>query len=710
MKFTTNRLISRVCYMLTAALLATASVGAQAQNSIESVNVSTQSGGNLVVRVTLKDALTAPPAGFTVNNPPRLAFDFPNTSNASGRNVQEHTSGDLRRINLVQAGGRTRMVLELTRALNHETQMDGKTVLITLQGSGAAAAGTEQTQRFAPAAASAQQHSLRNVDFRRGDANAGRVIIDLSDNQTGIDIKRQGRTIVVDFINAALPGNLARRYDVTDFGTPVQTVEAFAQGGNARVVITPSGNWEHSAYQADNRFIVEVKRVIEDPNRLVRPGFAGEKLSLNFQNVEVRSVLQVLADFTGLNIITSDTVTGNLTLRLKDVPWDQALDIILRSKGLDMRKDGNVVWIAPRDELATREKLALEARSQITDLEPTRTEGFQLNYQKAPDVQALLSNAAQRVLSKRGSAVVDNRTNMVFVQDTPSRLEEVRRLIQTIDVPVRQVMIESRIVEASDNFARNLGVRMGYAEDKRSPLDSGVARNVGAIFGAELGNTGQLLGTTTGTPTHTGGPGLQVNLPASSIGAIPAAQFSTVLFNRSRSRLLSLELSALQADGKGKIISSPRVITANQQEATIEQGTDIPYSASTSSGATSVSFKKATLKLNVKPQITPDENVIMTLKINKDSIGQFVPTTGGGSVPSIDTKQISTEVLVENGGTVVIGGIYTQQESTSTTKIPVLGELPYVGFLFRNNLKSDNRGELLIFITPRVLKDNLNLR
>jgi type IV pilus assembly protein PilQ len=705
MKLTINRLITRAFYAFTTIALAAVSAAVFAQNSIESVNVSTQSGGTLVVKVTLKNPMTAPPAGFTVNNPPRVAFDFPNTSNASGRNVQEHTSGDLRRINLVQSGGRTRMVLELTRALNYETQMDGKSVLITLQGGAATTASSDQTQQFAPAAATDQQHSVRNVDFRRGDAGAGRVVIDLSSSQTGIDIKRQGRSIVVDFVNAALPKNLARRYDVTDFGTPVRSVEAFTQGSNARVIINPSGNWEHSAYQADNRFIVEVKRVIEDKTRLVRPGFVGEKLSLNFQSVEVRSVLQVLADFTGLNIITSDTVTGSLTLRLKDVPWDQALDIILRSKGLDMRKDGNVVWIAPRDELATREKLALEASSQITDLEPTRTEGFQLNYSKAAEVQTLLTSSAQKVLSKRGSAVVDTRTNMVFVQDTPSRLEEVRRLILTIDVPVRQVMIESRIVEASDTFARNLGVRMGLIE-----LGKGrTSANLGNVFGAELSNTGQALGVVTGTPVING-PGLQVNLPASSIGAIPAAQFTTILFNRNRSRLLSLELSALQADGKGKIISSPRVITANQQEATIEQGTEIPYSQSTSSGATSVSFKKATLKLNVKPQITPDENVIMTLKINKDSVGAFVPTTGGGSVPSIDTKQVTTEVLVENGGTVVIGGIYTQQENTSTTKIPVLGDLPYVGFLFRNNLKSDNRGELLVFISPRILKDNLNLR
>ena len=690
-------LLERARAVLLAALLGLGAQAAYAQNSIESVNVSPQSGGKIVVRVGLKEALATPPAGFTVNNPPRLAFDFANTSNALGKNVQDVSDGDVRRINVVQAGNRTRMVLELSRILNYETQVEGKTVLITLQGTATANTGTTG-QRFAEASTVDQKHSLRNVDFRRGNAGEGRVVIDLSDNQVGIDIRKQGRSIIVDFVNSDLPTNLAKRYDVADFGTPVQLIEATKQGSSARVVITPTGNWEHSAYQADNRFIVEVKRVVEDPNRLVQKGFAGEKLSLNFQNVEVRSVLQVLADFTGLNIITSDSVTGNLTLRLKDVPWDQALDIILRSKGLDMRKDGNVVWIAPRDELATREKLALESRSQISDLEPTQTESFQLNFQKAADLQALLSNPQQRILSKRGSAVVDTRTNQVFVQDTPTRLEEVRRLVRTIDVPVRQVMIESRIVEASDTFSRNLGVRLG-ADNIRTAVGNNA---VNARLGASLTDTAAHAGLITTTPTLNDFQ--NVNLPTSGIGSSAAGVFSLILFNNKQSRFLNLELSALQADGKGKVVSSPRVITANQAEATIEQGTEVPYQQASSSGATNVAFKKAVLSLKVKPQVTPDDNVIMTLKINKDSV---IP---GTSPPAIDTKNVTTEVLVENGGTVVIGGIYQQNESSNTTKVPVLGDLPYVGFLFKKNEKVDNRSELLVFITPKILKDNLNLR
>lgn len=695
-------LLSRAGILAGGTLLLFATGLAMAQNSIESVNVSPQPGGKVVVRVGLKEALVSAPAGFTVNNPPRLAFDFANTGNALGRNVQNVNDSEVRRINIVQAGNRTRMVMELARTLKYETQMDGKTLLITLHGGEATPSASASPARFAEPVA-AQRSTLRNVDFRRGNAGEGRVIVDLSDSQVGIDIRRQGRNILVDFQNASLPANLTKRYDVQDFGTPVQSMEATSQSGNARIIITPTGNWEHSAYQADNRLIVEVKRVIEDPNRLVRPGFVGEKLSLNFQNVEVRSVLQVLADFTGLNIITSDTVAGSLTLRLKDVPWDQALDIILRSKGLDMRKDGNVVLIAPRDEIATREKLALEARSQISDLEATQTESFQLNYQKAQDVMTLLTNPQNRILSKRGSAGVDVRTNQLFVQDTPTRLEEVRRMIRSVDIPVKQVMIESRIVEASDTFGRNLGVRLGYGEDSRADQVSRL-RNINVGIGAELANTGQSNNIVAGTPSLIPGA-LQVNMPAGGIGGVNASQFSTIIFNSNRSRLLALELSALQADGRGKIISSPRVITANQNEAIIEQGTEIPYQQASSSGATSVSFKKATLSLKVKPQITPDDNVIMKLNINKDSRG--ADTTSG---PAIDTKQITTEVLVENGGTLVIGGIYTQDERSTTTKVPVLGELPYVGFLFRQNTKSDNRAELLVFITPKILKDNLQVR
>ena len=692
--------------VMLALMLACASLAARAQaNSIESINVSPGTTGKVVIRVTLRQPLAGPPAGFTVTNPPRIAFDFLNTTSALGRSTQEVAEGDLRTINVVQAGDRTRLVLNLTRPTGYDTQVEGRTLLITLQGAAAVASPAGAVTHFAEPRPGDRRHALRDVDFRRGAAGEGRVIVDLSDAAVGIDLKLQGRTIIIDFINTALPRNLQRRLDVTDFGTVVQTIDAFPQGGNTRVVIEPRGTWEHAAYQTDTRFIVEVKQQAEDEGRIVRGVYKGEKLSLNFQNVEVRAVLQVIADFTQKNIITSDTVGGNLTLRLKDVPWDQALDIILRAKGLDMRETGNVIWHAPRDELATREKLALEAQQQIVDLEPTRTESFQLNYQKGADLQKLLADPQQRVLSKRGSAVVDPRTNTIFVQDTPTRLEEVRKLIRKVDVPVRQVMIESRIVEASDNFGRNLGVRLGYHDGTGTGNKIGSQSNVAvrAVPGGQLTDTGFHTGQIATAPPFT--DSLSVNLPVPGLaGAAPGA-FSLVLFRESSAKFLNLELTALQADGKGKIISSPRVITADQVEATIEQGTEIPYQQATSSGATSVSFKKATLSLKVKPQVTPDDNVIMNLNVHKDSVGQN--TLAG---PSIDTKQIVTEVLVENGGTVVIGGIYQQTENNQTNKIPVLGDLPFVGWMFKQNLRTDNRNELLIFITPRILKDGLTLR
>jgi len=679
--------------------------GADPANSIESINVVGQQGGNIVVRITLKQPLANPPAGFTISSPPRIAFDFPGTANALGKNMQEVGDGDLRNMNIVQAGDRTRLVMNLSKPLGYDTKVDGKNVIITLQAAAVGTAAAPVTSHFAEAKPNDTRHALRDVSFRRGPNGEGRIVVDLSDNTVGIDLRQEGKGLIIEFQNTALPKNLERRLDVIDFGTPVQTLDTFAQGNNSRITIEPKGNWEHSAYQTDNRFIVEVKPIIEDPSKLLqgsRQGYTGDKLSLNFQNVEVRAVLQVIADFTGFNFITSDTVTGNLTLRLKEVPWDQALEIILQTKGLDMRKNGNVVLIAPRDELATKEKLALESQAQIADLEPTRTESFQLNYQKADVFQKILADKDQRILSKRGSALVDARTNTLFIQDTPSRLEQVRALIRKIDIPVRQVLIEARIVEASDSWSRNIGARLGLHDAGRGDtLGSKSSQRV--VVGGSLIDTGFHTQQSTTAPDFINNS-LGVNLPAAGIGGNPAGAFSMILFNEGLTRFLNMEITALQADGKGKIISSPRVITADKVEATIESGTEIPYQQATSSGATSVSFKKATLSLKVKPYITPDDNVIMSLNVHKDSPDL---TT---SPPSINTKQIVTEVLVQNGGTVVIGGIYSQTESDSTTKVPLLGDLPYVGFLFRTNSKVDNKAELLIFISPRVLKNTLSLR
>ncbi|HEX2334735.1 MAG TPA: type IV pilus secretin PilQ [Burkholderiales bacterium] len=673
-------------------------------NSIDKFQVG-QEAGRTVVRITTKEPLKSVPANFSVASPARIAFDFPNTVNALGRASEDIAQGELRSMNVVQSADRTRLVLNLRRPLGHQATLEGNTLVIILaqapvaQPSGAGAAQFAEGRQDI-------KHAVRDIDFRRGRGGEGRVVVDLSDSTTGIDIRVQGQNIVVEFLKTSLPENLRRRLEVTDFGTPVNTVSTFQQADNVRMVIEPRGQWEHNAYQSDTQFVLEVKPLAADPSRAAaqRGRYTGERLSLNFQNVEVRAVLNVIADFTDLNIITSDTVTGNITLRLKDVPWDQALEIILQTRGLDSRRSGNVIWIAPRDELATREKLALEAANQISDLEQTRTESFQMNYQKAADVQKLLSDPTQRILSKRGSAVVDARTNTLFVQDTPSRLEEVRRLIAKIDIAVRQVMIEARIVEANDSFSRNLGVRLGLHDAQASGHRILGQNSPRFTAGAGLADTGFHTGQIATVPDFFANA-TNVNLPAAGLNAFNAGQFSFILFNSAATRFLNLELTALEADGKGKIIASPRVLTADQVEAVIEQGTEIPYQQATSSGATAVSFRKANLALKVKPQITPDGNVIMSLDVNKDQPGATTPAG-----VAINTKHVKTEVLVENGGTVVIGGIFEENDRTDVTKVPLLGDIPILGFLFKNTTSTTSKTELLVFITPRVLNERLTIR
>ena len=705
--------LSRVAAMLgliATVAAASAQTSAEPGNAIERVDA-TQTSTGVVVTVELKNAAQGVPASFSVANPARVALDLPATVNGLGKNMVELNQGDVRSVNIVQAGGRSRVVLNLKRPMTHTVSVEGKRVLIALGG-----AADTSTFRAPPGAATTMaqaspsgaapvtagpsaftgSRTLRGIDFRRGAENEGRVVVDLSDPNTNVDIRQQGNSVIVDFQNTTLPDTLKRRLDVSDFATPVAQVTASQQGNNARLVVEPRGVWEHNAYQSDTRFVLEVRPVREDPTRLfqgTRQGYQGERLSLNFQNVDVRSLLQVIADFTNLNIITSDSVGGTITLRLKDVPWDQALDIILQSKGLDMRKNGNVVLVAPRDEIAAKEKLELEARNQISELEPLRSEAFVVNYQKAEDVRKLLSDDKQRLLSKRGSVAVDPRTNQIFVQDTTARLEDVRRLLQRIDIPVPQVLIEARIVEADDRFSRNLGVRFGY----------GRVTNEAAVGGNN--SLPSLPGTTGGTGT--GGVSVinsnNVNLPAAGIGGFNPGSFNLTLFNSSLTRLINLELNALEADGRGKIISSPRVVTADKVKAVIEQGTEIPYQQATSSGATSVAFRKAVLKLEVTPQITPEGAIFLDVRVNKDSRG--VDTSAG---PAIDTKNVQTQVLVENGGTVVLGGIYEQTDRTTVTKVPFFGDLPVVGNLFKNTASVNDRTELIIFITPRVLSERVN--
>jgi len=693
-----------------------------AQNTIQAIT-SSQQAGSEVVRIELSEPINAAPTGFTVQAPPRVALDLPGIANGLGRSTVDINQGNLRSVSVAQAGDRTRLVFNLKQAANYRTELQGKVLVVVLEGGGTTVAAgpaspTGEPVHFA-ASQNREQLPLKDIDFRRGPDGSGRVIVGLPSTQVGVDIRQQGQSLVVEFLRSTLPDALRRRLDVTDFGTPVQTVSATQNGDRVRLVVDPRGSWEHSAYQTDNQFVLEVRPMKVDPNKLTQgPGYAGEKLSLNFQNIEVRALLQVIADFTNFNVVTSDTVTGSVTLRLKDVPWDQALDIILQSKGLGVRKSGNVLWIAPKDELAAKEKLELESRKQVADLEPLRTQSFQLNYTKAEDVAKGLTGqgtgaqqggVASRILSARGSVISEPRTNQIFVSDIPSKLEEIQGLIAKIDIPVRQVMIEARIVEADDKFGRALGVKLGALDLNSANPGYGVGggnTRVSLPTGNYLG-----VGEQTGQAVITSGsyiPNTQfVSLPAntSTLGGATAASFALSLFSASAQKFLNLELSALEADGKGKIISSPRVITADQIKALIEQGTELPYQVATSSGATSIQFRKANLKLEVTPQITPEGNVILDVDVNKDSVGQ---NTAAGF--AIDTKHVKTQVLVENGGTVVIGGIFTQNEREDINKVPLLGDVPVLGYLFKNTTRSSAKTELLVFLTPKIITDRTAAR
>lgn len=699
-------------------LVLAAPIAAVAQNSIRSITTTQQAGAE-VVRIELAEPLTAVPNGFSVQTPPRIAIDLPAMGNALGRPSVEVNQGNLRSVNVAQAGERTRLVLNLRAPANYRAELQGKALMLVLETAAAApmASAPSEPVQFAPPQ-NREALALRDIDFRRGPDGAGRVVVSLASTQVGVDIRQQGQSLVVEFLRSSLPDNLRRRLDVSDFGTPVQSVSTFQSGERVRMVVEPRGSWEHSAYQSDNQFVLEVRPMKVDPNKLSQgPGYSGEKLSLNFQNIEVRALLQVIADFTNFNVVTSDTVTGTVTLRLKDVPWDQALDIIMQSKGLGVRKTGNVLWIAPKEELAAKEQVDLESKKKIAELEPLRTQSFQLNYTKAEDVAKGLTgqtqgggggNTASRILTPRGSVVWESRTNQLFVSDIPSKLEEIQALIAKIDIPVRQVLIEARIVEAEDTFGRALGVKLG-AVDLR-----GLA---GGIPGYKVGggNYVQIGGNYVAASKQLGlmeekidvVETQMVNLPANSgaLGTSSAATIALSLFSPTANRLLNLELSALEADGKGKIVSSPRVITSDQTKAVIEQGEEIPYQVATSSGATSIQFKKASLRLEVTPQITPEGSVIMNLDVSKDSRGTL--TTAG---PAINTKHAQTQVLVENGGTVVIGGIFTQNDRTNVNKVPFLGDVPVLGHLFRNTTRISDKTELLIFITPKIVTERPTVR
>ena len=664
--------------------------------------------GSEIVRIDLSRSLQALPASFAVQSPARIALDLPGAVNALGRQVVDIQQGYVRSVQVVQSGERTRLVINLKAPVPYALQLEGRSLLVVMTPMAAPTAASVIPAVFAESR-NREALPLKDLDFRRGPDNAGRVVVDLASSQVGVDIRQQGQNLVVEFLRSSLPEGLRRRLDVADFATPVQTITAQQAGDRVRLVIEPRGAWEHSAYQSDTQLVVEVRpqRATAGP-AAQGASYVGEKLSLNFQNIEVRALLQVIADFTQFNVITSDSVSGSLTLRLRDVPWDQALDIILQAKGLGMRKSGNVLWIAPKDEIAAREKLELEARVALQGLESVRTQAFQLNYAKAADVAAQLMAGppANRILSNRGSVIAEPRTNQLFVTDIGVRLEGVQSLLAKLDIAVRQVLIEARIVEASDTFGKSLGVRLG-GQDLRGirggepgvPLGGNNRIGLGASYNALTGTTGETSPAGAGVDTRF------VNLPAVGLAGFAPATFAISLFSSAANRFLNLELSALEADGKGKLVSSPRIVTADQTKALIEQGTEFPYQQATSSGATAVAFRRATLKLEVTPQITPEGNIILDLDINKDSRGE---TTAAGI--AINTKHIRTQVLVENGGTVVIGGIFELTETENEARVPVLGDLPGLGNLFKNRQRSSNKQEMLVFITPRMISERMGAR
>ena len=690
---------------------------AQGANRLEGITFTTGAGNKVELTLRLSD--NAPtPLTFTVDNPARIALDLPDTTvSMSSRRVDVKT-GVIDTVNVAEAGGRTRVVLNVDNLVPYETKVSGNTIIVSVGGGSSARASSGAAVSTAAAAASqtprsaapiSGSRSVSNIDFRRGADGSGRVVVELTDSKVPADLRQEGGRVVVNFAKTSLPENLMQRLDVTDFATPVNSVDALRVADGTRLVIAASGDYEQLAYQSDNVYTIEFKQVVKLPPELQdQKEYTGERLTLNFQDIETRAVLQLLADTSGQNMVISDTVGGNVTLRLQNVPWDQALDIVMRTKGLDMRREGNVMFVAPAQEIAAREKELLTARAQVQQLAPLRTEYLQINYAKASDLAALIkSGQGSSLLSDRGSVAIDERTNTLLLQDTSERLGDIRRLVSTLDIPVRQVLIEARIVIVNDDFRRELGVRFGatVAIPHGGSDGSGVVGTPGFI----TEDNGAVISDEPGIDLPQGfelpdqAERYLVNLPIAN----PAGRIAMTLIDSDY--IVDLELSAAQAEGRGEIISSPRLITANQREATIEQGVEIPYQESSSSGATTTQFKKAVLSLKVTPQITPDNRVILDLTVAKDSVGQLVASATGGFVPSIDTREIVTQVLVNDGQTVVLGGILETERRDAETKVPWLGDVPVLGRLFKTTSKTDNKDELLIFVTPRILREGANL-
>ena len=716
------RILSAAAWLAALAAFATLpSEPAYAADSLALQSIDVQPLSSERMQLTLHLSGPAPqPLTFTIDNPARISIDLPDTTLAlPSRRIDVQSSG-LDSILAAEGKGRSRLVLSLDKMMPYDVQREGNTIVVTLGAAGANAQTQPQMANAGPATADSAQAAapaqnggygqpweLRSIDFRRGSDGSGRVVVRLSDPHIPINLQQLGNQIVVDFANASVPENLTRRYDATDFGTPVNSFDVTKGSHGARIAIDATGEYDQLAYQSDNEYVIELQPLKKGEAEARAPKYTGERLTLNFQDIAVRAVLQLLADASGQNIVVSDTVNGSVTLRLQNVPWDQALAVILQNKGLGQRKEGNVIIVAPQEELASREKADLAAQNSVQQLEPLRSEYLQINYAKAADLATLVKTQSNSLLSKRGNVAVDDRTNTLLLQDTPENLEQINRLVARLDIPVRQVEIEARVVLVNDDFERQLGARLGITDvaangAKGLVTTTGTAAGTDSILGSAIAND-QSTGTPFPVSVPTAGNRYNINLPVSN----PAGSIAVGIL--SGGHLIDLELSAAQAETEAKVVSSPRVITANQKQATIMQGVEIPYQQSASSGATSISFKNAVLQLQVTPQITPDNRIILDLDVRDDEVGQVIVESGGVNVPAIDTREVTTQVLVNDGQTVVLGGILTTNARDAQTKVPWLGDVPVLGHLFKSTARTNNKDELLIFVTPKIVRQGVNV-
>jgi len=693
-----NSTLSRLGLSLMAALVSPALLAA----NLNALDVASLPGDRVELKLAFDEPVAAP-RGYTLDQPARIALDLPGVSSKLDSKNRELGVGNARSVTVVEAQGRTRLIVNLTTLVPYSTRVDGNNLFVVLGESGAAAPAAVAPVAapvVQPTPAAVQSKSISNIDFRRGDDGAGNVVISLSDPSISPNIEEQGGKIRVTFAKTQLPEALRVRLDVQDFATPVKFVDATSQGGSASIAIEPTGRYDYLAYQTDDKLTISIKPLTADEaekRNAEHFAYSGEKLSLNFQDIDVRSVLQLIADFTDLNLVASDTVQGNITLRLQNVPWDQALALVLKTKGLDKRQVGNVLLVAPADEIAARERQELESQRQIAELAPLRREVVQVNYAKAADIarlfQSVTSNGAST--EDRGSIAVDDRTNNIIAYQTQERLDELRRIVAQLDIPVRQVMIEARIVEANVDYDKSLGVRWGgnygkgnwgvYGKDGAIGLDDGVAR---------------LPGTDT-----VGNFKLEEGLapvPFVDMGVVGSSSGIGIGFVTDYG-ILDLQLSAMEKTGNGEVVSQPKVVTSDKETAKILKGSEVPYQEASSSGATSTSFKEAALSLEVTPQITPDNRIIMEVKVTKDEPDFSQAATTG--VPAIRKNEVNAKVLVTDGETIVIGGVFSNTQTKSVDKVPFLGDLPFVGRLFRRDLVQDRKSELLVFITPRIMNN-----